>query len=161
MSRFTNYMPEEKGNWYIAKCPVFEEGQKCSVGIGGTGTVVTKQSQSQELAATFLCWAKMSAEGEQNIWDTLGFDVCNAALWTEDSFAHDDNNQYNAFFINYPYDVLNDIGMDNIGKISVVAISPTINEYVCNTTLNEVLEDPTYSVADALQELQDAVDMEQ
>ena len=161
MSRFTNYMPEEKGNWYIAKCPVFEVGQKCSVGIGGTGTVVTKQSQSQELAATFLCWAKMSAEGEQNIWDTLGFDICNAALWTEDSFAHDDNNQYNAFFINYPYDVLNDIGMENIGKISVVAISPTINEYVCNTTLNEVLEDPTYSVADALQELQDAVDMEQ
>ena len=31
MSRFTNYMPDEKGNWYIAKCPTFEEGQKCSV----------------------------------------------------------------------------------------------------------------------------------
>ena len=64
-------------------------------------------------------------------------------------------------FINYPYDVLNSIGMDNIGKISVVKISPTINENVCNTTLNEVLEDPDYSVDDALQELQDAVDMEQ
>ena len=51
--------------------------------------------------------------------------------------------------------------MDNIGKISVVAISPTINEYVCTTTLNEVLEDPEYSIDDALQELQDAVDMEQ
>ena len=70
-------------------------------------------------------------------------------------------NQYNQFFINYPYDVLNSIGMDNIGKISVVKISPTINENVCNTTLNEVLEDPDYSVDDALQELQDAVDMEQ
>ena len=161
MSRFTNYMPEEKGNWYIAKCPVFEEGQKCSVGIGGTGTVVTQQSKAQELAAEFLCWAKMSTEGEQNIWDTLGFDVCNTECWTDDSFAHDDNNQYNQFFINYPYDVLNSIGMDNIGKISVVSISPTINEYVCNTTLNEVLEDPDYSVDDALQELQDAVDMEQ
>ena len=161
MSRFTNYMPEESGNWYIAKCPVFKDGQKCSVGIGGTGTVVTQQSANVDLAATFLCWAKMSDEGEQHIWDTLGFDVCNTAQWTVDSFAHDDSNQYNQFFINYPYDVLNDIGMDNIGKISVVAISPTINEYVCNTTLNEVLEDPTYSVDDALQELQDAVDMEQ
>lgn len=161
MSRFTNYMPEESGNWYIAKCPVFEEGQICSVGIGGTGTVVTQQSANTDLAATFLCWAKMSDEGEQHIWDTLGFDICNTALWDDDAFAHDDSNQYNQFFINYPYDVLNDIGMDNIGKISVVAISPTINEYVCNTTLNEVLEDPDYSVADALQELQDAVDMEQ
>lgn len=161
MSRFTNYMPDEKGNWYIAQCPVFEEGQKTSVGIGGTGTVVTQQSEAKELAAEFLCWAKMSTEGEQNIWDTLGFDVCNTTCWTDDSFAHDDNNQYNQFFINYPYDVLNAIGMDNIGKISVVSISPTINEYVCNTTLNEVLEDPDYSVDDALQELQDAVDMEQ
>lgn len=82
MSRFTNYMPDEKGNWYIAKCPTFEEGQKCSVGIGGTGTVVTQQSKAKELAAEFLCWAKMSEVGEQNIWDTLGFDVCNTACWT-------------------------------------------------------------------------------
>ncbi len=161
MSRFTNYMPEESGNWYIAQCPVFKAGQKNSVGIGGTGTVVTQQSENIDLAATFLCWAKMSEEGEQHIWDTLGFDVCNAALWDDDEFAHDDSNQYNQFFINYPYDVLAAIGMDNIGKISVVSISPTINEYVCTTTLNEVLEDPDYSVADALQELQDAVDMEQ
>ena len=161
MSRFTNYMPDEKGNWYIAKCPTFEEGQKCSVGIGGTGTVVTQQSKAKELAAELLCWAKMSEVGEQNIWDTLGFDVCNTACWTNDTFAHNDENQYNQFFINYPYDVLNSIGMDNIGKISVVKISPTINENVCNTTLNEVLEDPDYSVDDALQELQDAVDMEQ
>lgn len=161
MSRFTNYMPEEKGNWYIAKCPVFKAGQKCSVGIGGTGTVVTQQSQAKDLAAEFLCWAKMSDEGEQNIWDTLGFDVCNTAQWGDDAFAHDDNNQFNQYFINYPYDVLNAIGMENIGKISVVAISPTINEYMCTTTLNEVLEDPDYSVDDALQECQDAIDMEQ
>jgi arabinosaccharide transport system substrate-binding protein len=102
----------------------------------------------------------MSEEGEQNIWDTLGFDVCNSACWSEDSFAHDDSNQYNAFFINYPYDVLNEIGMDNIGKISVVKISTTINEYVNNTTLNSVLEDGQ-DVAEALQELQNAVDIEQ
>ena len=103
---------------------------------------------------------RCSDEGEKNIWDTLGFDVCNTACWTDDAFAHDDSNQYNAYFRNYPYDVLNSIGMDNIGKISVVAISPTINEYVCNTTLNEVLEDGM-DVSDALQELQDAVDLEQ
>ena len=103
----------------------------------------------------------MSEVGEQNIWDTLGFDVCNTDCWTMDSFAKDENNQYNQFFINKPYDVLNSIGLDNIGKISSVAISPTINEYANNTTLNEVLEDPDYSVDDALQELQDAVDAEQ
>ena len=56
--------------------------------------------------------------------------------------------------------MLNEIGLDNIGKISLVKISPTINEYVCNTTLNEVLEDGM-NVDEALQELQDAVDLEQ
>lgn len=70
---------------------------------GGTGTVVTQQSASADLAAEFLCWAKMSDEGEKNIWDTLGFDVCNTACWTDDAFAHDDSNQYNAYFRNYPY----------------------------------------------------------
>ena len=159
MSRFTNYMPEEKGNWYIAKCPVFEEGQDCSVGIGGTGTVVTQQAADTALAADFLCFAKMSPEGEQMIWDDLGFDVCNTSLWTDDAFAHDDSNQYNQFFRNYPYDVLASI-KDQIGTVMTVKISPTINEYVCNTTLNEILEE-NMDVDEALQELQDAVDAEQ
>lgn len=159
MSRFTNYMPEEKGNWYIAKCPVFEAGQPCSVGVGGTGTVVTQQSGNKELASEFLCWAKMSPEGEQLIWDNLGFDVCNTALWNDDAFAHDDNNQYNAFFINYPYDVLYSI-KDDIGKVYSVAISPTINEQMCNVTLNDMFENGV-SVDEALQAAQDVVDLEQ
>ena len=101
----------------------------------------------------------MSPEGEQMIWDDLGFDVCNTSLWTDDAFAHDDNNQYNQFFRNYPYDVLAEI-KDQIGTIMTVKISPTINEYMNNTTLNEILEDGD-NVDDCLQELQDAVDAEQ
>ena len=159
MSRFTNYMPEESGNWYIAKCPVFEAGQPCSVGIGGTGTVVTQQAGDPDLASEFLCWAKMSAEGEQLIWDNLGFDVCNTALWNDDAFAHDDNNQYNAFFINYPYDVLYSI-KDDIGAVYTTAISPTINEQFCNITLNDILENGV-DVEEALQTAQDVVDLEQ
>ena len=160
MSRFTNYMPEEKGNWYIAKCPVFEAGQPCSVGVGGTGTVVTQQSADKELAAEFLCWAKMSDEGEQLIWDNLGFDVCNTAMWTEPSFATNMDNQYNAYFRNLPYEVLESIGMDNIGKIYSVAISPTINEQMCNVTLNDILENGV-SVDEALKTAQDVIDLEQ
>lgn len=159
MSRFLNYMPEESGNWYLAPCPVFDASQGHSVGIGGTGTVVSNQSASPELAAEFVCWAKMGEEGENYIWENLGFDVCNTALWTQDDFAHDDSNQYNQFFRNYPYDVLNEV-KDGIGKISVVAISPTINDYFCTTTANEVLEQGM-DVDEALQELQDAVDLEQ
>lgn len=159
MSRFTNYMPEEKGNWYIAKCPVFEAGQKCSVGIGGTGTVVTQQSSDPALAADFLCYAKMSPEGETVIWNDLGFDVCNTALWDDEAFAHDESNQYNTFFRNYPYDVLNEI-KDQIGTIMTVKISPTINEQFCNVTLNDILENGV-DVEEALQAAQDVVSLEQ
>ncbi|MCR4743830.1 MAG: extracellular solute-binding protein [Lachnospiraceae bacterium] len=159
MSRFKNYMPEEKGNWYITKCPVFEAGQNCSVGIGGTGTVVTQQAPDTALAADFLCYAKMSPEGEKLIWEDLGFDVCNTSLWADEEFAHDDSNYYNTFFRNYPYDVLNGI-KDQIGTIMTVSISPTINEQVCNTTLNQILEEGV-SVDDALAEAQDAVELEQ
>ena len=159
MSRFINYMPEEKGNWYIAPCPVFEEGQNVSVGIGGTGTVVTQQAADKELAADFLCYAKMSMDGEKMNWEMLGFDVCNTEMWTDESIIHDDNNQYNAFFRNCPYDVLTQI-KDGIGKISVVAISPTINEEICNVTLNEILENGT-SVDDALAASQEVISLEQ
>ena len=85
--------------------------------------------------------------------------VCNTSLWTQDDFAHNTSNQYNTFFRNYPYDVLASI-KDDIGKISVTKISPTINEQICTTTLNEVLEDGM-DVDEALQEAQDAVDLEQ
>lgn len=159
MSRFINYMPEEKGNWYITECPVFEEGQTCSVGIGGTGTVVTQQSSDMELAADFLCYAKMSPEGETVIWNDLGFDVCNTALWSDEAFAHDESNQYNTFFRNYPYDVLNEI-KDQIGTIMTTSISPTINEQFCNITLNEILEDGM-DVKSALEEAQGVVELEE
>lgn len=159
MSRFTGYMPEESGNWYIAPCPVFEPGQTCSVGIGGTGTVVTNQASDAKLAADFLCYAKMSPEGETVIWNDLGFDVCNTSLWSDDAFAHDDNNKYNQYFRNYPYDVLNKI-KDQIGVVMTVKISPTINEQFCNVTLNDILENGI-DVDEALSMAQDVIDLEQ
>lgn len=160
MSRFKNYMPEEEGNWYIAPCPVFDESQQnCSVGIGGTGTVVTQESENKELAADFVCYAKMSPDGEKVIWEDLGFDVCNTSLWTDDAFAHDENNYYNKFFRNLPYDVLASLD-GKIGKIAVVEISPTISDQMNLTTFNEIFEDGR-DIEEALQDAQDAIELEQ
>ncbi|TCL54779.1 carbohydrate ABC transporter substrate-binding protein (CUT1 family) [Kineothrix alysoides] len=159
MSRFLNYMPEEAGKWALAPCPVFEAGQPRSVGIGGTGTVVTNQSVDTQLAADFISYAKCSEEGAKGIWETLGFDVCNSAMWTDESITHDSNNEYVKFFRTNPYDVLNEV-KDEIGKISVVAISPTINEQMCNVTLNDVLENKM-DVDEALQAAQDVISLEE
>lgn len=159
MSRFLNYMPEMTDTWAIAPCPVFEEGQPRSVGIGGTGTIVSKQSENPELAAEFLSFAKLSYDGNVGIWNTLGFDTCNTSIWTDTSITGDQSNQYISYFVTNPFDTLNEI-KEEIGKISVVRISPTINEQLCNVTLNEVLEEGM-NIDDALAEAQDVISLEQ
>lgn len=160
MSRFKDYMPEMEGKYDITTCPVFEEGQKCSVGIGGTGTVVTNQCENPELAAEWLVWAKCSEEGENLIWNELGFDVCNTALWSDEDFAYDESNTYNTFFRVKPYEVLNELAEnDAIGTIYTTKNSPTLNDYMCTTTLNNVLEDGM-DVDEALQDAQDYLDFE-
>lgn len=160
MSRFLDYMPDETGKWDITTIPVFEEGQKCSVGIGGTGTVVTNQCADQALAAEWLAWAKCSEQGETHIWNDLGFDVCNTALWTNDDFAYDEANKYNTFFRVKPYEVLADLAAaDAIGTIYTTSNSPTLNEYINTYTLNYIFEDG-WDVAEALQDAQDYLDME-
>ena len=160
MSRFTNYMPEMEGKYDITTIPVFEEGQKCSVGIGGTGTVVTEQCEDPELAAEFLTWAKLSEEGESYIWSVLGFDVCNSSLWFDDDFAFDDSNIYNTFFRVKPYEILRQLAEeDAIGTIYTTSVSPTLNDYMCTTTLNEVFEDGM-DIDEALAEAQEYIEME-
>ena len=98
MSRFVSDMPDETGKWAIAPCPVFEEGQPRSVGIGGTGTVVTQQSEDPELAADFIAYAKCSYDGCLGIWQDLGFDVCNTSIWKDTAVTQDASNQYIAYF---------------------------------------------------------------
>ena len=159
MSRFLNYMPEMTDTWAIAPCPVYEEGQNRSVGIGGTGTVVTNQCENGDLAAEFLAWAKLSEEGEKKIWEDLGFDTCNTAIWTDKSITEDTSNKYISYFKTNPFDTLNEI-KDEIGIVKVVRMTPAIGEVFNNTTLNAVLEDGQ-DVTEALQEAQDNVSLEQ
>ncbi|GLB30641.1 putative arabinose-binding protein [Lacrimispora amygdalina] len=159
MSRFVNYMPEMKGKIALAPLPVFKEGQNRSVGIGGTGTVVTKQSANPELAADFITYAKCSPEGSRQIWEQLGFDVCNTDLWTDDTVTKDSSNQYISFFKTNPFDVLNEVKSE-INTLSITKMTPAINDYFCTTTLNEVLEDGK-DVDEALQEAQEYLELEQ
>ena len=49
---------------------------------------------------------------------------------------------------------------DDIGTVYTTTISPTINEQMCNVTLNDILENGV-SVDEALQAAQDVVDLEQ
>ncbi len=139
MSRFLNYLPEMAGKWAIAPCPVFEEGQPRSVGIGGTGTVVSTQSDHADLAAEYIAYAKLSYEANLEIWEVLGFDTCNTSIWTDEAVTGDTSNKYIAYFATNPFDTLNEI-KDEIGKIRVDTIFPAINELFNLTLLNNCFE---------------------
>ena len=159
MSRFVSDMPDETGKWAIAPCPVFEEGQPRSVGIGGTGTVVTQQSEDPELAADFIAYAKCSYDGCLGIWQDLGFDVCNTSIWKDTAVTQDASNQYIAYFRTNPFDVLNEIE-DEIGAITVNENTFILSDYLNVTTFNSIFEDGM-DVDEALQECQDMVDIDQ
>lgn len=139
MSRFVNYMPQMDDVWAIAPCPVFESGQRRSVGLGGTGTVVTLQSDNPELAAEFITYAKCSAEGCIQIWKQLGFDVCNTSLWKNESIAKDEKNRFISYFVTNPFDVLNEVESE-ITTINVTDKTQQISQNMLSGTLSRILE---------------------
>ena len=159
MSRFTDYMPEMEGKFVLAPLPVFEEGQPRSSGIGGTGTVVSKDSEHAELAAEFITWAKLSEEGGIGIWEMLGFDPVNTKVWTNKEVTHNPDNKFVQFFLNNPFDVFLEV-QDEIDTIKSEPISATIYEVFNTTILNEVLEEGA-DVKEALERAQEIVDFEQ
>jgi arabinosaccharide transport system substrate-binding protein len=159
MSRFINYMPEMKGKWALAPCPVFVPGQPRSVGVGGTGTVISRTSKSAELAAEFMAWAKLSYEGNVKIWEELGFDPCNTNVWTDPDVTGDTSNQYIAYFRTNPFDVLNQI-RDEIGIIKVTSMSPVIGEQMNINVLVGILQDGV-NIETALNDAQAQIDLEQ
>ena len=157
MSRFTDEIGEScKDRYVLAPCPVFEEGQLQSIGQGGTGTVVYANGTNPELCAEFLAYAKVSPEGEAQIWDVMGFDPCNTSIWDDDAIMKTDDNKFNQYFIGYPIDALLPI-KDNIGYIVSTSISPTINSYLGSTLWNEVYVDGV-DTAEALETAQDSID---
>ncbi|HCW53856.1 MAG TPA: ABC transporter substrate-binding protein [Clostridium sp.] len=139
MSRFVNYMPELSGKIAIAPLPTFD-GNICSVGDGGTGTVVTKTSKNAQLAKDFLAFAKLSEEGNIQIWQQLGFDPCNTKIWTDKNVTHDQNNEYVKYFKNNPFDVLNQI-KDNIKLIKSTEATSSAYNILCTVSLNGIFED--------------------
>ena len=139
-SRYINYMDNLNQKIAMAPYPVFDEetfGQ--SYGGGGTGTVVTLEAAEPELAAEWLCWAKLGEVGNEQIWNVLGFDPCNMALWENEELTHNPDNPINAYFLTNAFDVLNQVKNDFVTIKSTSGV-PTVNNILCTVTLNDVIE---------------------
>lgn len=157
MSRFTGEIGEVRADQYVlAPCPVFEEGQIRSVGAGGTGTVIYKNGPNADLAARFFTYAKISDEGNRYVWEVLGFDPVNKAVWEDEALMKNEENVFNKYFVGYPVDALLPI-KDEIGAMISNEISPTINNYLGTTLWNEVYVDGV-DTAEALEAAQDSIE---
>ncbi|PAD80222.1 ABC transporter substrate-binding protein [Paenibacillus campinasensis] len=158
MSRYTNYMPDLSGKIAIAPIPVIEEGMPRSVGGGGTGTVITQTAKDIQLAKDFLAFAKLSLDANKEIWNTLGFDPVNMDVWEMKEVTHNPENAFVQYFVNNPFDVLNEI-RDEIQLIKSTPATPTINNILSTTTYNEIFEDGK-DITQALNDAQQQIEQE-
>ena len=154
MSRYTSYMPELSGKIAIAPAPVVEDTKAKSVGGGGTGTAVVADGENTDLAAEFLAYAKLSEDGATEIWNLLGFDPCNKAVWSDEAVTNNPDNQYVQYFENNPFDVLKEIEDGIVGLESHASSSyPSINTEFTTVTLNDIFENGV-DVSEALDQAQ-------
>lgn len=133
MERFTNLMPDLAGKIAIAPLPVWEAGQPRSVGMGGTGTSVTKASKHPDLVKRFLAFSKLSLEGNIEVWNSLGFDPIRTEVWSMPEITKSDN-KFTKYFVTNPFDVLNQI-KDEILPVNVSEALPPVLDGIKNSVL--------------------------
>lgn len=142
MGRFVDNMPDLQGKIAIKPMPAWSAGGARSAGMGGTATVVTNQSSNPELAAEFLAFAKLSREGNIELWTQLGFDPPRMEVWESDELK--EPNQFTEYFGDNIFDVLVEVS-DEIMPVNTGEKLPEmiteVQSKVMFRTLSE-LEDP-------------------
>jgi len=155
MDRFTDHMPDLSGKMALAPLPVWEVGQPRSVGMGGTGTSVTKQAENPELVKEFLAFAKLSREGNIEIWNTLGFDPIRTEVWSLPEMT-EAQNKFTEYYVDKPSDVLNQI-KDEILAVNVSEALPATLDAMKNTVLNRAYTEKNIDIPSMLKEEQDKI----
>lgn len=138
MGRFTDYMPDLKGKIVIKPMPAWEEGQPRSAGMGGTGTAVTKTTKNPDLAKAFLAFAKLSKEGNIEIWKQLGFDPLRSDVWTDPALS--EPNKFTEYFGDNIFSVLNEV-KGEIEGVNINEQTPAISDAFRTSILVRALLD--------------------
>ena len=157
-SRFVDYMPDLAGKVAIAPAPVTEDAAVKTIGGGGTGTAVIGSSPVADFASEWLAFAKLSPEANVAVWEELGFDPVNMAVWEDEEVTHNPDNKFNEYFQTNLFDVLNEVKGD-IGHWESFSWPnwPSVDNLFRTVTLNEVFENGV-PAEDALEQAQ--VDLE-
>ena len=160
-SRYTSYMTDLSGKVAIAAPPVFGDNDAVkTIGGGGTGSAVVASGENADLAADVFAFIKLSDEANVEVWNVLGFDPVNTAVWTQTDITENPDNQYVKYFNTKPFDALLDV-QDNIGLLDCYTDEkmPSINNVFTTQTLNDIFESDV-DVKEALDEAQDTLENE-
>ena len=152
LDRFTNYMPDLAHKIATAPLPVWEEGQKRSIGQGGTGTSITNQAKNPELVKEFLAFAKLSTEAGIEIWNTMGFDTIVTDVWDMEDVTHADNT-FTLYYVNNPFDTLLEI-KDEIVSHNHGENLPAALDAMKNSVLYRAYTEPNVDIPAMLAEEQ-------
>lgn len=155
MGRFIDNMPDLDGKITIQPLPAWEEGGFRSAGMGGTGTVVTNQTEHEELAKDFLAYAKLTERANEKLWTILGFDPPRWDVWDNHVFQED--NPFYQYFGDNIFEVLLDV-RDEINSINITPHTPTVANEITTNVLNEVLRQKSDTAEEALKKAQEAVE---
>ena len=149
MGRFTDYMEDLKGKIAIRPLPAWEEGGNRSAGMGGTGTVVTNQSEHAELAKEFLAYTKLSEEGNIALWKLLGFDPPRWDVWESPEIKED--NKFYQYFGDNIFDVLLEV-KDEINAVNITEKTPLVQQQLGTNVFNNVIRQQSQTPEEALKQ---------
>lgn len=152
MGRFIDYMPDLKGKIAIRPMPAWEEGGKRSAGMGGTGTVVTNQTEHEKLAKDFLAFAKLSKEANKKIWTVLGFVPPRWDVW--ESKAVQEDNKYYQYFGDNIFDTFLKV-KDEINPVNLTQYTPDVATEINTNVFNSVLRQQSETAEEALKKAEE------
>ncbi|QGQ45068.1 ABC transporter substrate-binding protein [Metabacillus sediminilitoris] len=153
MGRFTDYMPDLKNKIVIKPMPAWEEGGPRSAGMGGTGTAVTTQSENPDLAKEFIAFAKLSKEGNIQLWKQLGFDPPRTEVWDMPELKEE--NKFTEYFGTDIFDTLIEV-KDEIEGVNINENTPKVTDILNTQVLFRTLvdgEDPEKVLKEASEQL--------
>lgn len=134
MSRFVNYMPDQKGNIFVRPMPVSGPNDALSAGIGGTGTAVTLQSKHVDLAVELLSYLKLSKEANIRFWTEANFDPPRWDVWDSPELMQPDEYFGNEKVFEMLLSLKDNIPSPNSGDLGAAA-----QDIVMNTVMYQVL----------------------
>ena len=151
MSRFVSYMPDIYGDIFVRPLPRATADCSYSVGIGGTGTAVTTQSEHIDLATDLLAYMKLTQEANIRLWTYANFDPPRWDVW----YAPELQSPHSYFGNEVVFNTLLEM-RDNIPSPANTLLSPAAQDIVMNQVMFRALEsrdDPATVLREAAAEL--------